>query len=188
MSSPPQQPTWERRLPRKPTAVQQLPGETQSGLARWLPQDGVLSRGLSLNCSPLTPPQAGLHKSVPQETRLGPGLSLGLRPFHPHTGPGLPPSFLSGRETEGKGKKSSHDMQLGGKPNWDKDGFLGREEMVRERGFAKAELTYLLPGAMHTTTSVCLSVQSPVCAIPNASALPLAACSGSSCLVKPLRH
>lgn len=169
-------------------SVQQRPGETRSGLGRWLPPEGVLPRGLSLNCSPLTPPQAGLQKSVPQEARLGPGLSLGLRPCHPHRGPGPPPSFLSGRETEGPGKRSSHDVQLGGTPNWDKDGVLGREEMVRERGFAKAGLTYLLPRVMHTTTSVCLSVQSPVCAIPNASALPLAACSCSSCLVKPLRH
>lgn len=65
-------------------------------------------------------------------------------------------------------------MQLGGKLNWDKDGF-SEEEMVRERGFAKAELTYLLSRVMHTTTSVCLFVQSSVSAIPNASALRLAA-------------
>ena len=87
----------------------------------------------------------------------------------------------------GKGKeKSSHYRQLGGKPNRDKEGFLGRGEMIREGDFAKAELTYLLSGAMHRTTSVCLSVRPPVCAIPNASALPLAAVAAA--LVKPLRH
>lgn len=86
------------------------------------------------------------------------------------SGPGLPPSFLSGWETEKKGgkEKSKHYRQLGGKPNWDKDGFPGRGEMIREVDFAKAELTYLLSGAMHTTISVCLSLRPPVCAIPNA--------------------
>lgn len=76
-------------------------------------------------------------------------------------------------------------MQLSGKPNWDKDGFLGRGEIVMERGFAKVELTYSLSRAMHTTTPVCLSVRLPVGAIPNASALPLAAVAAA--VVKPLR-
>lgn len=89
--------------------------------------------------------------------------------------------LLNGKQKKGK-KMSSRYRQLGGKVNWDKDGFLGKGEMIRE-DFAKAELTYLLSGAMHRTTSVCLSVRPPVCAIPNASALPTAAA-----LVKPLGH
>lgn len=67
---------------------------------------------------------------------------------------------------------SSCYRQLGGKANWDKDRFLG-EKMIREGDFAKAELTYLLSGAMHRTTSVCLSVRPPVCAIPTPQTYPL---------------
>lgn len=60
---------------------------------------------------------------------------------------------------------SSCYRQLGGKPTGIRID-SPRKKMIREGDFAKAELTYLLAGAMHRTTSVCLSVRPPVCAIP----------------------
>lgn len=112
--------------------------------------------------------------------------SLGLRSFCLQVLACL--SFLSGQEREEGGKRSLRTTcSWEGNPNWDKDGFLGKGEIVMEgRFFAKVELTYLLSRAMHTTTSVCLSVRPPVCAIPNASALPLAAVA--AVLAKLLRH
>ena len=80
--------------------------------------------------------------------------------------------LLNGKQKKGA-VMSSRYRQLGGKANWDKDGFLGKGEMIRKGDFAKAELTYLLSGAMHRTTSVCLSVRPPVCAIPTPQPYPL---------------
>lgn len=89
---------------------------------------------------------------------------------------GLPTSSQGGKQRKG----ASHYREPGRKPKCDKDGFFRREEMVGERGFAKAELTYLLSRAraMHTDYISCLFVQSPVCHSQRLS--PTSGCSCSS--------
>lgn len=168
-------------------SIQQRPGETRSGLGLWLPQMGVLSRGLSLNCSPQLLPRLGSRSRSLKKHVWGLGWVWDQGLFIHTQGLACRPPSSQDERRRGRGRGLHMTCSWEGNPTGVRMESL-EERKWSGRGFAKAELTYLLPRAMHTTTSVCLSVQSPVCAIPNASALPLAACSCSSCLIKPLRH
>lgn len=82
------------------------------------------SRGRNPDSTPPTPLRLGLSKPAPRETQTWSGPGRGLKPYH-LLGLACLPILPLSTGNRGKGKKSSHYMRLEGKPNWNKDGFLG---------------------------------------------------------------
>lgn len=96
-------------------------------------------------------------------------------------GPGLPPpSFLSGRETEERGRSLHTPCSWKRSPTGKRMDSLEEGKWSQKGDFAKAELTYLLSRTMHTTISVCLSVRPTACLCSSQCLSPTSCCSCSS--------
>lgn len=140
-----------------------------------------VSRGPSLDSGPPPPacPQAGLQNPTLRNTAVAwaePGAEALSSP-----GPGLPPaSFLSGRETEERGRSLHTTCSWKGSPTGIRMDSLERGKWSEKGDFAKAELTYLLSRIMHTTISVCLSVRPTSCLCSSQCLSPTSCCNCSS--------
>lgn len=99
---PPNNHNGEEDCLERPLCTQPGPRGTRSGLGRWLQQEGVLFRGLSLHCSPPSPPQAWAPEVHASRNTSGARAGSGTEAFS-FAGHGLPPYFLSGWGNGGKG-------------------------------------------------------------------------------------